>query len=118
MDKIDGAELGTKQPTKGTKTKAYRKYRVKVNLDEQELARYAQMAVEAGFRPKAQKLFKIHTQSGKQTIDMKGIGKWIREAAVPDYAAHAWEREQKRAEALRKKQEAEAELAKYAQGQP
>lgn len=102
--------MGTNEATEGTKKKDYRLFRVKVNLTEQELSRYAQLAAEAGFRPKAQKLFKESKRTGKLTVDCKGIGKWIRSMVVPDYEAHAWEREQKRAEALRKRQEAEAEL--------
>lgn len=102
--------MDTNTNDKGTKEKPKRIFRVKVNLNEQELSRYAELAVEAGFRPKAQKLFKESKWTGRQTIDQKGIGRWIRESVVPEYITHAWERNQKRAEALRKREEAEAEL--------
>lgn len=104
--------MDTNTDMKGTKEKQKRIYRVKVNLNEQELSRYADLAVEAGFRPKAQKLFKESKRTGKQTIDQKAIGKWIRDSVVPEYVAHAWEREQKRAEAMRQIEEGQEKLRK------
>ncbi len=107
---MENTDLHTKEASKVTKNKDYRTIRIPVNGSVEEATRWAEMAAEAGFRPKLQKLVTERKDTGKATICIKGIAKWLREAVIPEYEAHAWEREQKRAEALRKREEANAEL--------
>jgi len=103
-------DLGTKTQGKGPKKGEYRQHRLKIGLTDSELSEWAGMAAKAGFRPLAQKLFKEHKQSGNRSVDVRGIGEFVREAAVPDYKAHAWEREMLIAAARKKIQEGENDL--------
>lgn len=109
---MESNDLTTKQPDKVTKIREKRIFRLPLNLSRSELQRYADMAMEANCRPKLQKLFKISKKTGKEVVDRKGIQEWLRDLVVPEYEAHAWEREQKAVSALKQKQEAEAILAK------
>lgn len=102
-------DLHTKPIVKVTKKKDYRAFRIPVNANSQELQAWTQMAVEAGFVSKLQKPLQERKDTGKIRANIKGLSKWIREACIKDYIAHAWEREQKRAEAKRKLEEARKE---------
>lgn len=107
---MERSDLLANDGEKVAKRGEYRIYRIPLNLSKSELSRYAELAILAGCRPKLQKLFKTSKKSGREIVDQKGIQKFIREHAMPEYEAHAWEREQKRVAAMRKLQEAEDEL--------
>lgn len=109
---MESVDLSTNEASKVTKTKEKRTFRVPLNLSRSELSRYAALAVEANCRPKLQKLFKISKKTGKEVVDRKGIQEFIRDHAMPEYEAHAWEREQKAAAALQQVQEGQAVLEK------
>lgn len=113
MDKMDGTDLGQKQPIKAQKKGEYRDQRLRIGLTSAELTRYAEMAVEAGFRHSAQKLFKINKRTGeKAPISVKDIAKFVRDVVVPYYEKGKEDRKRIAAAAMQKKLEAEAELAK------
>jgi hypothetical protein len=116
----ESMDLGLKPIQKSPKREERLEFQVKVGASRAELQAWAELAAEAGFRPKAQKVFKPkpHGFAGEEEIDQKGIGRWIREVVIPDYQAHAWEREQQRVDALRMIQEGEAKLAKLGGRRP
>lgn len=115
MDENKEPILGPKPKEKSPKKEGYLEFQVKVGASRADLLEWADLAAEAGFRPKAQKVFKQKPNgfAGEEIgPDTKGLSKWFREAVVAEYKAHAWEREQKRADALKRKQEAEDDLKK------
>ena len=104
--------FGPKEAVKGPKNEGYLEFRVKLGATRSQLIEWADLAIEAGFRPKAQKVFKAKPNgfSGEEIgPDVKGIGKWLREAVIPEYKAHKFEREAKKAEAMRRLEVAKAE---------
>ena len=104
-------EIGQNNPKKAQKKGEYRLYRLRIGLSESELLRYFELAQKAGYCHSAQKLITENKRTGEKRVHIKAIQKFIREVVVPYYVAGEEERTRRAAEAMRKKLEAEAELA-------
>jgi len=107
---LETSVLHTNGEKKIQKKTEYRKIRIPIGVSPSELSGLVELCQKAGYCAKTQKGVQTRKDSGKQFYNIKGLSKWLREAVIPDYKAHAWEREQRLAEAKRKREEAEAEM--------
>ncbi len=117
---MENVNLVPKTKKKAQKSTPYLEFQVKVGVDRDRLMKWAELATQAlrsekvqiPCRPKNQKLFKTNPHTGAEEVDMTGIGRWIRDIVIPDFEAHAWEREQLRAQLLKKEQEIQEQKKK------
>jgi len=109
---MESSDLTTNQEKKTQKKKDYRNIRIPIGVSAAELTKLVELAQKAGYCPKTQKGVQTRKDTGKQFYNIRGLSKWLREAVIPDYEAHSWEREQEVADALRKREEAVALLRK------
>jgi hypothetical protein len=112
MEEIQKPELGEKKAKKAQKKGEYRLHRLRIGLTTTQLQAYWEMAQKAGYCNLAQKLFTENKRTGQKTVHVKAIQKFIREIVVPYYQAGEEERIRRAADAMRRKLEAEADLAK------
>jgi len=98
---MESSDLTTNQEKKTQKKKDYRNIRIPIGVSAAELTKLVELAQKAGYCPKTQKGVQTRKDSGSPFYNVKGISQFIRDVVIPDYAAHSWEREQKKADAIR-----------------